>query len=317
MSITVPISSAPWIPLSAAYPYDDTISFQPELYQFDAGYSLFHHPVMVDTKDVKAGSDTLFHLTTTQSFADIMDDSSNADGKELVIFTALQAANGKYLTTSDDILYATSDTIGPNEFFKLVKNVDSTFSIFQGGRSVTVNRNSPWELSIQDTISVDEFNTQQFNLYYSNDNITIRTNYEAAWWTTNPIEPQYIQRFWSFSSSLSTVNAIGMLSDDDYNPTNPYVFTPSTDVGLFTLGYEGLIKWVRYYAELDAKHYNETVDIEAIIDDILQNYLIDLPYKSQVELSNYSDIVKAGKMNVNIAGLKNVLTPDYEVMRKI
>jgi hypothetical protein len=313
----IPVQYAPFVPLSAMYPYDIKTTLEGKLFQYNEGYSFVHHPIFTNIKDVKAGKDTLFQMTTTRSLADILTDEQYINSTELIVFTGLKASNGLYITNIGNSLFATATSVEANEFFRIEKNTDNTFSIYQGALVFTVDRNNPWNITLQPQLINDLYTTQKFKITDSGNGVTFQTSYEAPWWGTRNIPPQYIERFISFSPVNSQVRAIGMVKDDDYGTNHNYVFESTSNIGTFTIGYDGILKWVRYYNELADKSNNNSVEIKEVINNILHNYLVDTPYKTKLTADIVEDLLKVGTMKVNLMNLKNVMTPEYEYSLKV
>lgn len=311
---TITISAAPFIPLSASYRYDTKIDLNALLYQYDEGYSFFHHPLFYGTKDVKFANESFFSITSASVLNSLIDDTSYIDPAELVLFTALRAGNGKYITNRNNTLYATATSIGSNEFFRIVRNVDGTCSISQNDLYATVVTDSNnFSIAMEAKLTPDTNNLQKYTFYTggSPDIFTIKTQFIIPEWS--PYYTKSVERFLSYYDGDYTniVKAIGLVSDDDYSPENNYQFSSTVDLQLFAIGFNGKIIWIKYYNELLYKFFNRTVDIEDIISDIQQNFLVEYPYKTEVNLTNYQTLLKTGEMKVNLINLKNIMTPEY------
>lgn len=70
----------------------------------------------------------------------------------------------------------------------------------------------------------------------------------------------------------------------------------------FMLGYDGKIRWVKYYNEFFDKFFNMDVTPDKIIEDVKPSVIFECPYKALMD--------KDG-MKLNFAELKNVMTPGY------
>jgi hypothetical protein len=313
---TTIVSAAALIPLSASYGYDDKMVLNPTLYQYDNGYSFFHHPLFTGTKDVKFANDSFFAITSAASFQTFIDDTTYIDPTELVIFTSFKASNGKYITNINNSLYATATSVGATEYFKIVKNInDGTCSISQNDLYATVvTDDHSFAIILEEKLDIDTNNTQKFTIQTNptNDTFTIKTLFTIKEWALLYSAP--IERFWSYydDTTANVVKAIGMINDDDYSEENPYLFAANADLGMFAIGFDGKIIWVRYYNDNLNRFLNKTVDIKDIIENVEQNYLVEYPYKTKVDITNYQSLLKTGRIRLNIANLKNVLTPEYE-----
>lgn len=312
---TISISAAPYVPLSASYRFDDKVQLNPLRYQYDNGYSFFHHPYANGTKDVNFGNDSFFAITSASNLMSLINDVQNIDPSELVLFTGLKAANGLYITNNSNSLYATSSSLGSNEFFRIIRNDDSTYSITQNALYATVIvQNNDMSISMQEKIEEDTDNVQKFVIYIGEDEgFTIKTLFTVTEWV--PYYNRPIERFWSFYDGDSTnkVKAIGLIRNNAYPLyENDYKFTATIDLQAFPIGYDGNVIWVKYYNELLNKFFNKDVTIKDFITEIKENYLIEYPYKTKIDVDSFDMSYKTGNMKINLINLKNIMTPEYD-----
>jgi len=300
----ISVTAAPMAALSATYPYDTKLDLKNKTHQFSNGYYVAYSPLFDGTKDVSINKDTIFYISSAMSMTSFLKDISNELGIfDLVIYTAIQAGNGLYLTETGTDLYANGTTVGNDEFFRIMVNNDNTISIYdKNSKLATVDRYGPWNITFQDKFVVDTYNQQKFNLNYKNNGFSISTLFTSPY----QLGPSVIERFWSYSPINAQVRTIGVISDDDWSFENKYMFNIPSDytsyvVSLTTGFINNKIKWVNY------DPFNLNVDLNnVIIDDIKQNYLIDNPYNT-IECDS-----KVNAINVNISNLKNIQTPEYE-----
>tara|TARA_R110000822_G_scaffold59431_12_gene148368 strand:+ start:3012 stop:3980 length:969 start_codon:yes stop_codon:yes gene_type:complete len=320
MSFTsTPVSAASFIPLSASYAYDSKMSLNPTLHQYEDGYAFFHHPLFIGSKDSKFANDSFFSITSSATFGTFANDTTYINPLDLVLFMSFRASNGKYITNTDNTLYATATSISDTEFFRVAPNTDGTYSISQNDLYATVvTEDQSFVIEMQDKVTTDTNAVQKFTIdnFGSGDDFTIKTQFTIDAWAS--LFPAPIERFWSYYDSTddNTIKAIGMIEDDDYTDENNYVFSGDTDLDAFAVGFDGKIKWVKYYNDTLTKLFNKNVDIKDTIEDIEQNFLIEYPYKTKVDVTNYQDLVKAGSIQLNVSNLKSILTPEYDVAVK-
>lgn len=318
---TMSISAAPYIALSASYRYDSKIDLQPTLFQYDEGYSFFHHPVFLGTKDVHFSNESFFTISSATSLASIINDTVYIDPTELVLFTGIRASNGKYVSNVNNTLYAIATSIGDSEFFRVIRNSNGTYSISQNNLYATViTDDNDLRVNMESKLEYDINNIQNF-MIYSGDNsntFTIKTRYTMSTWAPYFTKP--VERFWSFYDSNGTnmIKTIGLIKDDDYVYENDYRFTASvntqTNAGnlqTFAIGYNGNIIWVKYYNDLYNKFFNKSVDVKDYIENVKMNYLVEYPYKTKIDITNYDALLKTGEIKVNMINLKNIMTPEY------
>jgi len=320
MSLTIhSIASAAYIPLSAEYSYDGKIDLQPTLFQYEEGFSFFHHPLFEGAKDATFANESFFVITSSVDLRNMIEAQTNIDPSELVLFTGLLAENGKYISNRDNTLFATGTGLGPSEFFRIIRNGNGTYSITQSGLYATVDLdNNKFTVKMQDKIEPDSNNLQSFMFYSggSPDKFTIKSLFTVTSWA--PFVTAPVERFWSWYDGNGTdvVRTNGLIVDDDYVDVNPYLFTSTVDLQLFVIGFDGKIVWVKYYNEFLDKFFNKTVDIKEVIDGVEQNFLIEYPYKTKTELTNYTEALKTGKIKINMMNLKSIMTPEYNYHRK-
>jgi hypothetical protein len=128
-------------------------------------------------------------------------------------------------------------------------------------------------------------------------------------WATYDSNLSTIDRFLSYydGDASNVIKSVGMIVDSHYVDENNYKFTVTNDLNMFAIGFDGKIKWVKYYNELLNKFFNKTVDIKEVISDVTNNYLVEYPYKTKIDLGTN----RTGTMKLNLLGLKNVMTPEY------
>jgi len=305
--VQVCISAANWTPLSAAYSYDTNLDFQPTLIEWRDGYTLMHHPLFEGSKDIALNRYTSFCLTSAGSFFDFIRERQR-DEAYLGAYVTFKYSDG-YITTINDELILSACALSQNNFYRLFVNSDNTVSFLQGDSLyVTVQNEMPHKLYLEEQLSVGEIGRQKFNVYTPDNNtIYLTTNFDNP----NPgYGPDKIERFWSFSSTTSAIRAVGLIADDDYAGTHDYIFE--------VIGYDivfpikGMIRdqtWVHYYNEQFEKSNNRNTELSEgkCISGVKINRLIDLPYTTGITIN--TDV---GTMSINLANLKNVMTPEYE-----
>jgi hypothetical protein len=316
MSFSIlPISATSFIPLSAGYRYDENITFLPERFEYDDGYKFIQQPIFNGTKDVKFANESFFSITSASVLDALISDLTFIQPTELVFYTSLKASNMLYVTTNNNNLYATETTVTSSEFYRISRNTDGTCAISQNNLYATViTENNDFSLTMSAKLSSDPYNLQKFIFYTAgNDDVyTIKTCfYIPEWspWITKPIE-----RFVSFYDTDNTnkVKTIGMIANESYFPENNYKFYTTLNFNAFAIGYDAKVVWVKYFNEVLSKFFNNTTDISEIITAIRNNYLIEYPYKTEVDNITQT----SGRMNINLMTLKNIMTPEYQYMVK-
>lgn len=307
---TIPISAAPYIPLSAGYRYDENIDLQPSLYEFDDGYSFFYQPLFTGTKDVKFANESFFSITSATVLNTFLNDLKIINPKELVFYTSFQAANGLYISNINNSLYAVATSVTETEFFRIIQNEDGTCCISQNNLYATIiTNNNDFSITLTPQLTSDPTRIQKFRFETTDDEnvYTIRTNFIMSSWSPYITIP--IERFLSFSDGDATnkIKANGLIANGSYGVENNYKFSTTLNFHILSLGFDGKVVWVKYFNELLNKAYNKTTDVADMIPNIANNYLVEYPYKTQIDsISN-----NTGRMNINLITLKNILTPEY------
>lgn len=309
----IPISSCNFIPLSASYKYDNKLKMFGNLSQHDDGYTFFEQPLFNNIKDIKFAKDSFFGLTSSILLENIMSDIKYVDTTDLVVYTAILAQNGKYVSNVDNVLYASSTEIGTNEFFRIRKTDEGYYTISQNNLYATIeNNDNSFNIIMQEQLEEDSNNLQKFVFYFNqSDNLcTINTNFNIPSW---PINGNNIKRFLSYNTD-EQVKAIGMIKNANYTPEHKYKFSITTGSNTLALGYDGNVIWVKYYNDLLYKFFNKDVTIKDTINNLTQNYIVEYPYKTEINIQN-GDVV-TGEFKVNLINMKNIMTPEYNYTTK-
>lgn len=299
------ISAAPWFPLSAVYPYDDNINLMPTFTLWKDGYTFYYHPLFEHAKDVVLNKQTAFYLTSAVSLFNFLHEATRGDANLGAYVSFL--LSGMYITVNpvNNILYLSGTFLREENFFRAVPNDDGSYYLMQGaGKYITVQETMPFNLYATENHAEAIQDQQKFFFYDINNQVYITTKFN----TPVPMyEPPYIERFVSYGNITFIVRAVGMVSDDDYEYENEYLF----DITGFSplLNITGLTRdqtWVRYYNQLFDRKNNTNVEVQEskCISGVHLNRLVDLPYLTKVLTNN--------TMQINIANLKNIETPEYE-----
>ena len=304
----VSISAANWYPISASYAYDNNLSLQPELIKWNDGYSVVYHPIFDATRDITTNQSTILFLTTATSFFNIMNEPIY-DSTVIGTYIALKI-NGLYVTNVSGAFYLSDTGITNNSFFRILFNNDGTCSLMQGNlQFATVSPYLPYGITMQSKIINGDDSTQRFNFYsVNNSQIYITTTFTSPYtaYDTSPI-----QRFCSYNAHTSAIQCIGMAPDHtNYTNNNNYLFL-FEGIGL-TTNLNGVTRdqtWISYYNALDntINNSNTEIDPTKAISGININRLIDVPYFTKINING-----PVGNMDINIANLKNNMTPEYE-----
>lgn len=320
MFSAIPISAASWVPVSAYYPYDDSIKINNTLLRWTDGYTVFTHDAFENGKDCSINKDTILYLCSAKNLFSFIQESSLSD-IYLGAYINLSIDTGSYFDTSKQYVTVVDNNLYLNplstdsSFFRFLINDDGSFSLFQGpGLYVTVDTTTPFNLTLQSQLAENTRYRQKFYWHENNNQIYFTTKTENP----NVLGSTYEERFWSFSKAgpeAGRMRANGFVPFNEYTSSyqNDYLF----DVTGFVICYSpnGLITdhtWVKYYNDLTDKSHNKDVEVleNQIISGVFVNHLFDLPYNTKINIDN-------GRMAVNFANLKNIMTAEYDFKVKV
>jgi hypothetical protein len=320
MFSSIPISAASWVPVSAYYPYDDSIQINNTPIRWTDGYTAFTHNAFENGNDYSINKDTILYLSSAKNLFSFIQESSLSD-IYLGAYISLSIDTGAYFDTSKQYVTVIDSTLSlnplstDNSFFRFLINDDGSFSLFQGpGLYVTVDTTTPFNLTLQRQLA-ENFRYRQKFYWHEQDN---RIYFTTKITNPNVLGSPYEERFWSFSKAgpeMGRIRANGFVPFNDYTDAykNDYLF----DVTGFVVCYSptGLITdhtWVRYYNDLNDKIYNKNVEIleSQSISGVFVNHLFDLPYNTKINIDSRG-------MALNFANLKNIMTAEYDFKIKV
>lgn len=293
------------LPLSASYKYDNNFSLNEQVITSYDGYSFIYHPLFKNVKDITFNKESIFYLSSSYSLFDFVKEKSVSNP---MVGTYLSLSlNNLYFTNSSNSLYLSTSSLNKNTFFKVIYNQsDNTFSFLNGNSHyITVESELPYNLYMSEKFASEDFQYQKFKIFSPDKkNINVSTYFKDPYDQT-----KYVERFWSYSPISLQCRAIGIISDDDYDVENKYLIS----VGEYIIGLNmtGLTKdqtWVRYYNILSNRLNNKNVSIlnDKSYEHVKLNRLITVPYYSNINL-----VSGISNFTVDIANLKNVMTPTY------
>lgn len=316
------ISAHPFVPLSANYRFDSNVDLQSVLQQWNNGLTVFQIPFLNNTMDVKMNKSTAFYLTSAIPLNTIIDDKAKSYTKTFSTGKiAIKASNGKYVTNTGNTLYATADTIDTNETFTLIPNDDGTISLQQNRKLIFVDEYTPWNLKVATTnptteeiarskfefIEIDEGGISKFIL----KSISLYDKETPTGVCQNVVQ---FERFISLYEPTSNIRAIGTTQNSASKFEIVFI-----DLGTYIPtqiynGFEPNTWWYKYF-----NNALKTKDGANVIPNYIQsisalklNYLIDIPYKTNIQTGWYDNNLCIGNFNVDIATLKNIETVNYE-----
>ena len=301
--MSTPLSTVNLIPLEALYQHDDNIVIKSTLAKWNDGYTTYIHPVFESNIDYSLNNNSLFYLTSSKSLFNFL--TENPHNTVLLGDYVVLNINSKYVSNVGNELYLTG--VSSNDsYFKIIANDDSTYSFLNGtGLYVTVDNQEPFNLNLEAKRTTDELHHQKFKIETQDNQMYITASIINESGVGNSIE----ERFWSYTKYGPEANR--MRANGTYE-NNDYLFNvTSFDVNFKPNGLTRDHTWVKYYNELENTENNRNVIINEneSLSAIKVHHLVDLPYNSNINISN-------GTMDVNFANMKTIQTSNYEYRRK-
>lgn len=227
----IQIASTELATLSAKYRYNGTeenpkVDFKPVRYDYvDEGYSLFHHPSFVESRDEAVSNHSYLALTDRISFEAMAKEVKTLDPAEIVLYVTIKAPNGKYLKSVSGKLYAITEDAGDDTIFtrenvfKIYRSTGGGYLISQGMLFATVNKTmNSFTIEFKERIIGDETGerVQTFEIYRgdSNDTILLSTSMFEPWGSVfssgEPDGSGIVRRFLSIHDHAAPADALVM-----------------------------------------------------------------------------------------------------------
>lgn len=186
------------------------------------------------------------------------------------------------------------------------QEVETGYSCWSGGSTVL---NTNIQRTVGRKINAKDYRVKRFWSLYDADSSDLKLpNWEEGY----PIG--------IYESRVPFINMVkvnGNAHNDKYNGVdtltrvgNNYLFKATffdDNDRYFMIGYDGKIRWVKYYNEFFNKFFNSDVTPDKIIEDVKPSVVYECPYKA---------VMNRESMKLNFAELKNVMTPGYTYTTK-
>lgn len=193
------------VTLSAEYRYNGDspkFDYHPERFDYEDGWSFFHHKPLENAKDEAFANGSYFQLFNNVVISD-MSYIKNLNANDMVIWAAIKAHNGKYLKTKTDSFGTRIFAVTPDEpdnltyenIYRITKTDDGRFTISQGSKFLTVllDGHNRFEICLEDEIESDPNGIQHFGVERTklNNGIMIYSMMRNIWdvnkWTSYPV----------------------------------------------------------------------------------------------------------------------------------
>lgn len=303
MSFIIPISSQPLISLSASYPYDGIFDLKPEYYlNSETGYYGIRNPILDNIKDVKVSNDSLFFITSAVELGNVIEDAeSTFDVRDMVIFSSLKTNANTYFKLDGSYIVTTEEDVDNRSLFRFIRLDNGLYKITDiNNKYWTIQIDTPWEIKLELELEDDTYRQQTFELQYIGNSVYIKTKFTNLSYPT--FGPEYYERFVAADELTGRIGAIGYVIDDKED-----LLYELYDFGLgdFTKGYDPDSIYVKYHNQLESPENNKNIEFAKLIRNTKNNLFVDSPYKTAIDKDSST-------MDINIANLKNIQTPEYE-----
>ena len=307
----LPVTSYPYVSLSAFYAYDDNISFEPKFQQYSNGFYFFNHGIFDDINDLSFNNYTGFYLRDKEKNRNVIKSKGKFSEEELSssIVNLFMFSNKNYVTVGDDgYLYADEFDVENAADFRAVVDSDKIFFVYNKNSYVMMEEDSPWKLKIFSNNGAAPTNedSYKFNLTKFNGNYVISTLYGNS---------SVRERYMKASINEDFVGFIGAtLQDQGSQVAFNFIeqnFTPEVN-------FSGLDEQSWFYS-----YYNDVIDFEKdlnltpnfskSVSGIKQNFLISTPYESKIteDSKAIGGVFPTASMGIDVMSMKNIKNPNY------
>lgn len=312
----LPVSGYPYVSLSANYPYDEFISFNPYFQQYSNGYYMFKHNIFNTINDLSFNRYTGFYVTDLFQQSDIIKHKKiNIEEQFSNSFLNLfMISNLNYVTVgADGFLYANEFEASRSALFQaVVDEEDNTiYFVYDRVYFLMSEPQSPWRLKLyfNDGIAPPIPESYKFKYIKLNDNYLIYTSYGSTGVPIRYLKASINEGFLGFFGT--TLGDVGI--QVGFNFVN-YDFIPEANL-------DGLIEKSWFYG-----YYNKPIDFEKNINafpnmtksvsGVKQNFLLSSPYQTKIsDIHTPEDLngqVRVSTLDLDVISMKNVKNPNYK-----
>lgn len=277
-------------PVGVNYLYGSDFKITQNLYSFADGFNMYITPALQNVRDISLNKQEISLLTDYINFENCIDQTAKTQ-VPIQVATTVQVPGVGYWACDGTNLYVTPDRTSENNIFsfKFDTETETLQVIFQGINYLTYDDNTN-TLSFQSEsiINFTGVSPQIFNYILDDKKIIIFTNFAF-------LSSQYTLAYNTSANVLSATGTLGLSGEVTDNATfyiSEYPTSTYADPYLY-----GQSNWVQYDSNASG------LTVKNSISGIPQNILFTSPYKT----------LSGNFLNVNINGLKNFLTPDFEL----
>jgi hypothetical protein len=277
-------------PIGLTYPHDQSFKLSQNLYAFADGFNMYIAPLLAKARDIKLNKHEIAILSDYVNLENCVDQAMKSDTPIQITTTVEVPGVGYWACTDEATLSITPDKISEtNVFIFQFDPATQTVRIIFGGDNFLTYSDATNTLSFQNE-SVINFNgvsPQIFNYILDGDQIVLFTNFAF-------LSSQYTLTYNTSSNVLSATRTLDVSGTVPANSTFTIAEYPNDDINDYKYGQSN---WVQYGST------DQNLSIKTSISSIPQNILITSPYKN----------LSGNQFQANVNGLKNHLTPDYEL----
>jgi hypothetical protein len=309
-----PVTDYPYTALSANYPHDKYISYNPYFQQYDNGFYFFNHDVFNTIDDISFNKYTGFYLTDRTKNKEVIKSKSilrkeNFSSSFLNLF---MYSNLNYVKTdeNDGYLYANQFESAKSDDFQAIVEGDKIYFIYNKISYVVVEPDSPWRVKLytNNGIPPPVEDSYKFKFFKYNGNYIIATSYGNSYVRERYLKASVNGGFLGFIGiTLADVGVQVGFNFIDYN------FTPETNL-------VGLDEESWFYS-----YFNDPIDFEnnlnvepnfsKSISGIKQNFLISTAYQTNItgesKPEEFGSVFPVASFALDVFGMKNLKNPNY------
>jgi hypothetical protein len=320
----LPVSTYPYTALSAVYPYDESISFNPYFQQFNNGFFFFSHNVFKSVNDLSFNRYTGFYLTDKFKNEQIIKnvkinkkESFSNSFLNLYMFSNLSYASigqpeGPNQT---QYLYADKFQVSDSTVFQVIKDEveQKIWFIYNKAYYVQAEDKPPWRLKLYynggEAPPPELEDSYKFKYYRYGENFLIYTNYGSTGVLTRFLKSSLSEKYLGFFGTTLMDQGIQIgFNFLDFN------FTPAV-----TLNGLNEKSWFYSYYNRPVnfeENFNVNPNLTKSVSGIKQNFLVSVPYQTKISDVSLPEELggdfKVSSFNLDLMSLKNIKNSNYQ-----
>ena len=282
------VSFSACTPIGLDYTHGNAVELNQNLYAFADGFNMYVSPLLENVRDTTMNNGEVILLTDKLKLEDCLR-IRGKNNEPVSVATSIEMYGYGFWCSDDNTnITLVPDKTNINTMFILVfDNTNSTVRVKSNDKYLTYNDiNRTFNLQDDYIVGFSGTSPQIFKYILDDKKLMLFTSFSF-------LSAQYAI---SYNLSVGVLSAVAGISNNGVAPDNS-IFTiseyPTADVVNYKSGQSN---WVQY----NSTDYD--LSVKSAISSVAQNILLTSPFKS----------VSGDKFNININGLKNILTPDGE-----